>query len=144
MTDLKDRAVRIKGKEYVLVKDRVLAFNEMYPHGRIETELVKSDGDMFVVQAVVTPDVHQPERIFTGLSQAVVGQGEVNKTAALENAETSAVGRALAFMGIGVIESVASADEMWKATARPSGAPRAMTDKSPDPEADKQALNELM
>jgi transcriptional regulator NrdR family protein len=39
----------------------------------------------------------------------------VNKTAALENAETSAVGRALAMMGIGVIESIASVDEINKA-----------------------------
>ena len=40
----------------------------------------------------------------------------VNKTSAIENAETSAVGRALGLiMGIGVIESIASADEMNKA-----------------------------
>jgi hypothetical protein len=42
----------------------------------------------------------------------------VNKTSALENAETSAVGRACAFAGIGVIDSIASADEVHKAINR--------------------------
>ena len=50
----------------------------------------------------------------------------VNKTAALENASTSAVGRALGYMGIGVIESIASADEMAKATTNTA---RFATDK---------------
>ena len=42
---------------------------------------------------------------------------DINITAAMENAETSAVGRALAMMGIWVIDSIASADEMKKAWA---------------------------
>jgi len=47
----------------------------------------------------------------------------VNKTSALENAETSAVGRALGFLGIGIVEGLASADEVVKAgsTAPVSG-----------------------
>jgi len=61
--------------------------------------------------------VSDSTRMFTGLAQEVVGQGNVNKTAALENAETSAVGRALAMMGIGVLDSIASYDEMQKAGA---------------------------
>jgi hypothetical protein len=65
--------------------------------------------------AKVTPDTSKPERYFTGHSQADEKQGMVYKTAALENCETSAVGRALAMMGIGVIDSIASVDEMKKA-----------------------------
>jgi hypothetical protein len=38
MTELIDKAIKIKGKDYVLVKDRVLAFNEYYPNGCIITE----------------------------------------------------------------------------------------------------------
>lgn len=109
--------VDIKGKEYVLVKDRILAFNETYPNGSIETELVSSEGASIVVmKATVTPDVAVPTRRFIDYSQATIGQGMVNTTSALENASTSAVGRALAYMGIGVIESIASADEVVKAT----------------------------
>lgn len=116
--DLKSKAIKIKGKNYVLVSDRVNFFNESYPNGFISTELVSNvESDRVVVKATVTPDAELPARTFTGYSQAVIGDGMVNKTAALENAETSAVGRALGFMGIGVLESIASADEMHKATS---------------------------
>lgn len=121
MTDLKNKAIKIQGKDYVLVKDRVLAFNEVYPNGSIQTQLVEPVGtDRFVIKAIVIPDTSEPNRVFTGYSQAVIGDSYINKTAALENAETSAVGRALAMMGIGVLDSIASADEMHKATANVS------------------------
>lgn len=112
---LKDKAVKIKGKDYVLVSDRVLYFNEQYPNGAIESSY-SLDSETYHFKAVVTPDTDQPARKFVGHSQATIGDGMVNKTAAMENAETSAVGRALAMMGIGVIESIASADEVHKAT----------------------------
>lgn len=110
--DLTDKAIDFKGKKYVLVSDRVLYFNETYPQGSITTELVSApQDDLVIVKATVKPNDKQT---FTGYSQATWGEGYINKTSALENAETSAVGRALAFMGIGVIESIASADEINK------------------------------
>lgn len=116
--------IDIKGKSYVLVKDRILAFNELYPNGSITTELISPvDSKIVVVKATVTPDVKNPSRCFSDYSQAVIGQGMVNTTAAMENASTSACGRALAYMGIGVIESIASADEMKKATYKPEADP---------------------
>lgn len=125
MTDLQSKAVDIQGKQYVLVKDRVLAFNTDYPNGSISTGLVSQpESDRIVIRAVVIPDISQPLRLFTGYSQAVVGEGYINKTAALENCETSAVGRALAMMGIGVFDSIASVDEMGKAIAQQSAPPR--------------------
>lgn len=109
-------AIDIKGKQYVQVKDRVIYFNETFTDGSIETEILS---DLYsknvVVKATVIPDTRNLTRRFVAHSQATVGQGMVNTTAALENAETSAVGRALGLMGIGVIESIASADEMNKA-----------------------------
>jgi hypothetical protein len=114
MTDLKSKAIDIKGKAYVLVSDRILAFNEIYPEGSITTELLSEpNADMVVIKATVKVG----ERLFTGHSQAKWGDGYINKTSAMENCETSAVGRALAMMGIGVLDSVASADEMVKAGA---------------------------
>lgn len=118
---LSDKAVDIKGKKYVLVSDRILYFNEQYPEGSIMTELISEpDAERVVVAARIYPEASK-DRCFIGHSQAVVGEGMVNKTAALENAETSAVGRALAMMGIGVIDSIASVDEMAKAGAKPKG-----------------------
>lgn len=112
--------INIKGKEYVMVKDRILDFHEKYKNGSITADLVSDlNSKLIVIKAKVTPDIQNPERYFTGYSQAIVGSKGVNETAALENAETSAVGRALAMMGIGILESVASADEMNKASYTP-------------------------
>ena len=131
---LKNKAIKIKGKDYVLVSDRVTYFNETYPDGAITTDLVSEPtSDYIIVKATVYPEYGVGnKRHFTGYSQAVIGDGMVNKTAALENAETSAVGRALGFMGIGVIESIASADEMTKASFNPApriGGTRYATEK---------------
>ena len=114
--ELREKAIDIKWKAYVLVSDRVLYFNETYPNGCIKTFREK-DWEMEIVKAIVIPDMENPDRCFTGYSQAKWGDGYINKTSALENAETSAVGRALAFMWIGVIDSIASVDEMKKAGA---------------------------
>src|SRR5215831_3945279 len=122
--------IKIQGKEYVQVKDRVAYFNDTYTNGSIQTILLtEAASDKIVIQAQVRPDV-DGKRVFVGHSQAVVGQGSINKTAALENAETSAVGRALALMGIGVIESVSSADEIHK--ARPQTYPNPVNRTAPE------------
>lgn len=114
--NLEDKAVNIKGKKYVLVSDRIIYFNETYPNGTIETAILSDiTADRVVVKAVVVPDVSNPDRFFVGHSQALWGEGYINKSAAIENCETSAVGRALAMLGIGVIDSIASVDEITKA-----------------------------
>ena len=119
--DLQEKAIQFKGKSYVQVKDRVAYFNTEYSNGCIETELVEVRDSMVIFKAVAIPDVDKPNRYFTGYSQASFNDTNsfVNKTSALENAETSAVGRALAFMGIGVIDSIASVDEINKTTYTP-------------------------
>lgn len=112
---LADKAVKIQGKSYVLVSDRVLFFNENYPNGSIKTKLLSNpENNRIVIKAIITPDCKE-SRQFIAHAQENVGEGFINKNSALENAETSAVGRALAMMGIGVIESIASADEIKKA-----------------------------
>ncbi|MEK7630355.1 MAG: hypothetical protein AAB432_03225 [Patescibacteria group bacterium] len=121
---LKDKAIKIQNKDYVLVADRVIFFNECYPQGCIQTQIISPlESERIVVKAVIYPDIENKERFFIGHSQETIGQGYINKTSALENCETSAVGRALAFMGIGVIDSVASVDEINKAAQTPFKAP---------------------
>ena len=113
---LVEKAIDIKGKKYVLVSDRVLYFNETYPNGSIVTQRIMGENpEVEIVKATVTPDCAHPERYFTGYSQAKRWDWFINKTSALENAETSATWRALAFMWIGVIDSIASVDEINKA-----------------------------
>lgn len=116
--DLKERAISIKGKDYVLVSDRVIYFNEQYPNGSITTELISEpNADRVIIKATVTPDCDKPDRKFSDYSQALWGDGFINKASAIENASTSATGRALSYMGIGVIDSIASVDEINKATS---------------------------
>lgn len=113
---LTDKAIDIKGKKYVLVSDRVLYFNETYPNGSIVTQrIITDEPGLEVFKATIMPDCSKPERYFTGYSQAKWWDWFINKTSALENAETSAVGRALAMMWIWVIDSIASVDEINKA-----------------------------
>jgi hypothetical protein len=112
------KSINIKGKQYVTVSERVLFFNEAYPNGKIETALTYND-ELGIVRAMtkVTPDTEKPDRYFTGHSEENRQSSMINKTSATENCETSAVGRALGLMGIGIIEGIASADEMNKAIA---------------------------
>lgn len=122
---LEDKAVDIKGKKYVLVSDRVVYFNELYKNGSITTELISNPNDeMVLIKAIVTPDCDKPNRLFTGYSQAKWGAGFINKTSAIENCETSAVGRALAMLGIGIIDSIASVDEINKSANPAYNQPR--------------------
>lgn len=113
---LEDKAVDIKGKKYVLVSDRVLFLAENHPDNySIETEILPlSTETTWVVKATLTLGNQK----YTGHAQEVIGDGYINKTSALENAETSAVGRAIAMAGIGVIDSIASVDEINKAKNR--------------------------
>ena len=108
------KKIQIHGKDYVMVKDRIIFFNENFPNGSITTELKATDNS-FIFKAIVTPDVENPSRYFTGHAEEIIGSSQINKTSALENCETSAIGRALGCMGIGVEESFASADEVKNA-----------------------------
>lgn len=113
---------------YTEVKDRLIAFNEEYPNATIETELLSVNnivdspsGEMcneYVIRAKVIPNpIQEPEVYFTGLAAERDNTGFVNKTSALENGETSAVGRALAFAGFGGDFAIASKEEVLNAQA---------------------------
>ena len=72
------KAIKIQGKSYVLVSDRVNFFNEAYPNGCIKTEKLESS-ERVEFRATVVPDSDKPERYFTGHSQAQWGQGMVSR-----------------------------------------------------------------
>ena len=109
------KTIDIHGKPYVMVKDRVIHFNGEYPNGCIKTKKLPSIENIVIFEATVIPNIENPDRYFTGHAEEEIGSTQINKTSALENCETSAVGRALAMMGIGADESFASADEVANA-----------------------------
>ena len=102
------KTITLQGKQYVQVNERLLKFNEDFKNNAVDTEVTFS-GNTVYFKAKLTPDVEKPLRFFVGHSFGTLG-----KEKAFEKLETVAVGRALAFMGIGIVEGIASADEMDK------------------------------
>lgn len=100
----------IKGKPYVEVNKRVLAFRELEPLGSITTEILSDDGEVVVMKATVTDSAGKV--IATGHAYEDHKSSMINKTSYIENCETSAVGRALGMCGIGIDGSIASAEEV--------------------------------
>ena len=108
-------SIKIHGKDYVLVNERVQEFHKLYPNGSIRTDLIEFSDERFIIKAEVCPDVSDRMRIFTGYACELVSSSRINKLNALECGESSAVGRAMAFLGIGIDGSIASADEVQNA-----------------------------
>lgn len=107
------KTINIKGKEYVPVVERVKEFHKLYPIGSIETFLIENIDGRVIVKAEIKLDDTTTSRKFTGYSQAEWGKGMMGNVA-LEIAETSAIGRALGFANIGLLDGIASADEIRK------------------------------
>lgn len=121
--------MKFKGKEYTEVKDRLIAFADEFPQASIQTELVSVNQiidsptgetcNEYVVKATVIPNpIQEPEWFYVGHAAERDNTGFVNKTSALENGETSAVGRALAFAGFGGDFAIASKEEVDNAKAK--------------------------
>lgn len=114
------KRTNIKGKEYIDVAQRVQGFRELYPDGRIETDMVADDGKRCVCKAEIYTGKNDQHPESTGHACEVNNGRGVNATSYIENCETSAVGRALGFMGIGSTDSIASADEVRQAVRQPA------------------------
>ena len=107
------KTVDVKGKNYVEVNKRVMAFRELEPNGSILTEIVSLENGVVVMKATVSNG--EGQIIATGYAYEKESSSYINKTSYIENCETSAVGRALGFCGIGVDTSIASAEEVANA-----------------------------
>ena len=102
-------------KQYAEVPQRVKAFRMVYPGGGIRTELLQDTGERCTFRA----EVYDEEGALLGSGTAFEEKkGTINTTSYIENCETSAVGRALAFAGFGIDTSIASAEELQAALAK--------------------------
>lgn len=82
--------------EYEPVEDRLRKFWADHPEGRVLTDLVAYGDGQFIIRAEVYFDREDARPVATGFAEERVSDRGVNQTSALENGETSAIGRALA------------------------------------------------
>lgn len=104
-------------EDYETVEERLVKFWKDNPDGRITTRLLESSASRFIVEASIfrTQEGHVWS---TGLAEETVQGRGVNATSALENCETSAIGRALANAGYATKGKRASREEMSKVKAK--------------------------
>lgn len=107
------KTINIKGKEYVPVVERVKEAHAQDKDVSITSEIIQMVVDTETPRVTVKATVVFKGKTFTGHSQAEFGKGMMGDVA-LEIAETSAIGRALGFANIGLVDGIASADEMRK------------------------------
>jgi hypothetical protein len=109
------KSVNIKGKEYITVNERLIYFRSQpqFKGWRISEELVSLDEKegLFKV-TIINPDGFE---MAVAHAQEYRDSSYINKTSFVENGFTSALGRALGYLGIGINTAIASADEVQTA-----------------------------
>lgn len=130
MSNYKFKTTNIRGKQYVEVNERIKFFRqeEQYKNWSLITEFTVLDDAQCVCKASIADPEHRI--ISVGHAHEVQGSSNINKTSYVENCETSAIGRALAMLGIGIDTSIASANEVSDAIAKQDAAAPAAPTKA--------------
>ena len=102
---------------YETVEDRLIKFWKENPDGRISTQIIEHTLQRFIVQASIYRTEVDAQPWSTGFAEETVSTRGVNSTSALENCETSAIGRALANAGYATKGQRPSREEMAKVKA---------------------------
>ncbi len=87
-------------QDYETVESRLDKWWKDYPDGRITTKLEEASAARFIVSAQLYKTEADAQPYATGLASEVVSDRGVNSTSALENAETSAIGRASGLLSV--------------------------------------------
>ena len=128
--------ISIKGKEYTTVAERIAKLNAITKgEYDLSTEVLSSEKNTWVIKATLTI---RGRGVYTGHASEINGSNFINSTSALENAETSAIGRALASAGFFGSE-FCSADELI--TAIKNSKP--MTQQSTQQSASKPEIENI-
>ena len=124
------KSVNIKGKEYITVNERLIYFRSKptYKGWKIIEELVSLDAKEGVFKVTIfNSENHQ---VVNANAQEYRDSSYINKTSFVENGFTSALGRALGYLGIGIDTAIASADEVETAVNNQSEDKRAWLHKT--------------
>ena len=151
------KAIDVKGKNYVMVNERLKYFREHFEGYALISDIIEITPDRVCILAKILDSNGSVKA--TGIAFEEKQSSYINKTSYIENCETSAWGRALANFGIGIDENVSSADEVAhaieiqeeqeKSAAKKNNkkSETQKTDKNPDPKpqspADEKAVDEL-
>ncbi|CAL7896684.1 hypothetical protein [Fusobacterium necrophorum] len=106
------KTIDIKGKNYVTVVERLKYFREHYSDWSLETEWIFIEEEKAACRVVIKNPDGQIKSTGTAMEMRDAKNSLVNKTSHVENCETSAVGRALGNLGIGLDGDVASKEEI--------------------------------
>ncbi len=125
MSKYQFKTTNIKGKQYVEVNERIKFFRleEKYKGWCLCSEVVHLDEASCVIKATICDENGVTKA--TGFAQEDKSSSYINKTSYVENCETSAWGRALANLGIGIDTSIASSNEVAIAIAKQNSKPQA-------------------
>ena len=108
--------INIKGKKYATVSTRVKHFREKYKGLKFDVNIVATDNDhqgVWIKAAIYEKNAKKDDiPISSGIAYEQKSASGVNSTNWTENCDTSAVGRALANLGIGIEDAYASANEV--------------------------------
>jgi hypothetical protein len=121
--------LKIKGNDYMTVAGRIKMFwdkvEKLDAEGSIVTRILKNTDEVVIKAKAIIKQGEKILSLTTGYASETVGEGLVNKTSALENAETSAIGRALGSLGLGLLGrgGVASAEEVRRAVSQQDDSP---------------------
>tara|TARA_R100000234_G_scaffold118565_1_gene99273 strand:+ start:484 stop:861 length:378 start_codon:yes stop_codon:yes gene_type:complete len=109
------KSINIKGKKYITVNERLIYFRAqpIFKGWRILEELVELNEKEGIFKVSI---LDKENNVITSAhAQEYRDSSYINKTSFVENGYTSALGRALGYLGIGIDISIASADEMINA-----------------------------
>lgn len=107
------KTIDIKGKPYITVNERIKEFVRLHPDWSVITAIEKISENAVIFKASVIDEKGAVKS--TGHAMEKADSSFINKTSHIENCETSAIGRALGLIGIGIDASFASADEVQNA-----------------------------
>jgi hypothetical protein len=117
-------------EDYETVEERLAKFWKEHPDGRISTEIIEHTLQRFIVKASVYRTEVDAHPWTTGFAEETVSTRGVNSTSALENCETSAIGRALANANYAAKGKRPSREEMAKVNqAQPKAFAEKLADK---------------
>lgn len=123
------KTINIKGKEYITVNERLKAFRNEFKDYSLIGRIVDRTPDSIVFEAQIIDNKGIVRA--NGFARETTQKGGVNKFAMLENAETSAWGRALGNFGIGIDEAICTADELESKLEYEDAAPKQPAPETP-------------